>query len=81
MPYLETVKDGETEEQQTEEIEMPNIEGLSIKEAQGILKDNNLQLVISNEQEGMDKENTIVKEQTPKAGVKIKQGSNVYVDW
>ena len=60
---------------------MPNIEGISIKEAQGILKDNNLQLVISIEQEGMDKENTIVKEQTPKAGVKIKQGSNVYVDW
>ena len=74
MPYLETVKDGETEEQQTEEIEMPNLEGLSIK-------DNNLQLVISNEQERMDKENTIVKEQTPKAGVKVKQGSNVYVDW
>ena len=60
---------------------MPNLEGLSIKEAHGILKDNNLQLVISNEQEVKDKENTIVKEQTPKAGVKIKQGSNVYVDW
>ena len=80
LPYLETVKDGETEEQQLVEIEMPNIEGISIKEAQETVKDNNLQLIISNEQEGMNKENTIVKEQTPKAGVKIKQGSNVYVE-
>ena len=61
------------------EVEIPNLEGLSIKEAQDILKDNNLQLVISNEQEGIDKEKTIVKEQTPKAGVKVKQGANIYI--
>ena len=44
------------------------------------LKASNLQIIISNEQEGMDKENTIVKEQTPKAGIKVKQESNIYID-
>lgn len=46
-----------------------------------ILKENNLQLVIDNEQEGMDKENTIIKEQIPKAGIKTKKDTNVYVNW
>lgn len=80
MPYLEVVKDGEQDEQ-VSEIEVPNIEGKTLKEAQSILKENSLNLVINNEQEGMDKENTIVKEQTPKAGIKVKEGSSVYIDW
>ena len=80
LPYLEIAKDGEQDEQ-TAEIEVPNVEGKTIKEAQSILKESNLQIVISNEQEEMDKETTIVKKQTPKAGIKVKEGSNVYIDW
>ena len=80
LPYLEIVKDGEQDEQSLE-IEVPNVEGKSLNEAESILKENNLQIVISNEQEGMDKENTIVKIQTPKPGVRVKEGSNVYIDW
>lgn len=80
LPYLETIKDGELEEKK-KEVEVPNIEGKTLKEAEKLLKENNLKLVISNEQEGMDKENTTVKEQTPKASIKVKEESNVYVDW
>ena len=80
LPYLEVVKDGEQDEQIIE-IELPNVEGKSLKEAESILKENNLQMIISNEQEGMDKENILVKAQTPKAGIKVKEGSSVYVDW
>lgn len=80
LPYLEVVKDGEQDENNTE-IEVPNIEGKTLKEAESILKESNLQMVISNEQEGIDKENTIVKKQTPKAGVKVKEGNFVYIDW
>ena len=79
LPYLEVVKDGENEE--ILEVEVPNIEGKSIKEAQSILKENNLILVINNEQEEMDKENILVKKQLPKASVKVNQKSNVYIDW
>ena len=80
LPYLEVVKDGEQDDQIIE-VELPNVEGKTLKEAESILKENNLQIVITNEQEGMDKENTIVKEQTPKVGIKVKEGSSVYVDW
>lgn len=81
LPYLELVKDNELEEEIKKEVEVPNIEGKTLKEAEKLLKENNLKLVISNEQEGMDKENTIVKIQTPKASIKVKEESNVYVDW
>ena len=80
LPYLEVVKDGENQ-QQVLEVEVPNIEGKSIKEAESILKESNLNLVINNEQEQMDKENTIIKEQMPKQTVKVKEGSSVYIDW
>ena len=80
LPYLEIIKDGE-QEVQTSEIEVPNIEGKNLKEAESMLKENNLNLIINNEQEGIDKETTIVKSQTPKAGIKVKEGSNVYIDW
>lgn len=80
LPYLEVVKDGEQDEQALE-IEVLNVEGKTLKEAESILKENNLNLIINNEQEGMDKETTIVKEQTPKAGIKVKEGSSVYIDW
>lgn len=81
LPYLEVRKDNQTEEEQEKEIEVPNIEGKTIKEAESILKENNLKLVINNEQEEMDKENILVKEQTPKPSIKVKEGSNVYISW
>ena len=80
LPYLEVKKDNETEEQVKNYVQVPNIEGKSIKEAESILKENNLKLVINNEQEGIDKENTIIKEQTPKEGVKVKEEANIYVE-
>lgn len=79
LPYLELVKDGETEEEQAKEIEVPNIEGKTIKEAEKILKEKNLQIIIDSKQEEIDKENTVIKEQTPKAGIKLKEGSSIYI--
>lgn len=80
LPYLEVVKDGDISEESLE-IQVPNIEGKSIKEAETILKNSNLKLSINNEQEEMDKENIIISVQTPKTGIRVKEGSTVYVDW
>ncbi len=80
LPYLETVKDGELEEEMKKEVEVPNIEGKTIKEAEKLLKEINLKLVISNEQGELDKETTTVKEQIPKSGIKVKEESNIYID-
>lgn len=79
LPYLEVVKDNE-EEQIKNDVQVPNIEGKSVKEAESMLKESNLKLVINNEQESVDKENTIIKEQTPKEGVKVKEEANIYVE-
>ena len=81
MPYLDTIKDGESEEKQIKKISVPNIIGLSIKDAQKILKDSNLQLIINNEQESMEKENIIVNSQIPSQGIEVNEGSKIFIDY
>ena len=62
-----------------EEISTPDLVGKSLEEALKIAKENEVELVIENETEELDKQNTMVKEQVPKAGIIIKKGSKVYV--
>jgi len=52
---------------------------MSIKDAEAILKENNLILEINNKIENIDN-NKIIKNQLPKAGIKIYQGNRIYVD-
>ena len=79
LPYLE-VNQGNTEEvEEVEQIETPDIVGKTIKEAESILKESGLELEIENAPEELDKENTIVKEQTPKSGIIVNQNSKVYI--
>lgn len=73
LPCLEIKKDEETI---IEEVIMPNITGLSIKEAEEILQELGLEIEIK---EGTDKENTIIKEQTPKEGIKLNRGSKIFI--
>lgn len=77
MPYLEIKKDAENTEE-IEQVEVPNIEGKNVNEATKILKEVGLELKIDNEQVEINKENTIVKEQTPKSGIKVNKGSAIY---
>jgi len=80
LPYLEVVKDGELQEDIIETVEVPNIVGLNITEATKALKEIGLQININNEPEELDKENTIVKTQTPNSGIKVNKNSNIFVD-
>lgn len=79
LPYLEVSQGNQDEIEQIEEIQTPDIIGKSIKEAEKILKENELEISIDNDSEDLDKENTYVKEQTPNAGILIKKGNKVYV--
>ena len=79
LPYLELQKDNETEENIKKEVEMPNIEGKTVEEAIKILKENGLEMQIENKPEEIDKKTTIVKEQVPKQGIKIYEGTKVIV--
>ena len=71
--------DNEKEEDIRKQVEVPNVEGLMIKEATKILKDLNLSIQIENELENLDKENTIVREQVPKKGIKVYEGTKVII--
>jgi stage V sporulation protein D (sporulation-specific penicillin-binding protein) len=79
LPYLEVNQGNQEEIEQVEEIEVPDLMGKSIQEAEKITKENGLTLVIENEPEELDKENQIVTQQTPQAGIKIKKGNKVYI--
>lgn len=79
LPYLE-VNQGNVEEiEPVERVQTPDIIGKTIKEAEKILKESGLELVIENETEELDKENTVVKEQTPNAGITVNKGSKVHI--
>ena len=80
LPYLELQEDKENEEEQTEEVEMPEIRNKTIEEAKKILKEYDLELEISNGTEDINEKEAVIKEQIPKPGIKIKKEAKVFVD-
>ena len=78
LPYLEVQKEAETEEAQ--EVEVPNLVGLTIKEAKDTLKEIGLEIEYEkSEDEEIKETDTVIWEQLPKKGVKIKQKNKVIV--
>ena len=65
------------------EITVPNITVVSIKEAEKALKEAGLELSIEGiteeNKETIDKENTLIKEQTPTEGIKINKGNKIFI--
>ena len=78
LPYLDAQKNEEAEEEI--KVEVPNIEGISIKEARGILEEMGLDIDIG-EAEELDEANTIISEQLPKEGIKLNKGTKVIVNY
>ncbi len=72
LPYLEVKKNNEEEKQ---EVEVPNLVGMSINQAKTALDELGLKIEAKEE---FDENNKIIK-QLPKAGIKIKQGTSVIV--
>ena len=79
LPYLELQKDNVTEEDVKKEVEVPNIEGKTIEEASKILKETGLEMQIENPPEELDKKTTVIKEQIPKQGIKVYNGTKIIV--
>ena len=79
LPYLQ-VSQGNTEEvENIEQIQMPDVLGKTIEEAEKILKENGLEVVLENADETIDKKNVYVKEQMPNAGITVNKGSKIYI--
>ena len=71
LPYLEIQKQ-QTEEDMTQNIQMPKVTDLNIKEAKKILQDLDLEVQISGEGE-------FVVDQLPKKGIQINRGTKVTI--
>jgi len=81
LPYLEVNKGNVEEVEPVERVETPDLIGKSIKEAEKLLKESGLELIIENETEELDKDNTAVKEQVPNAGITVNKGSKVHIKY
>lgn len=81
LPYLEVTQGNTDEIEQIEQVQVPDITEKTISEAQKILKDNSLEMVIENDSEELDKDNIIIKEQIPKAGITVNSASKIYVKY
>lgn len=81
LPYLEVEQGNQAEVEEKVEILTPDITGKTIEEAQKILKENELEMRINNEYEGLDKSTVVVANQLPQAGIQTYCGSCVYVDY
>ncbi len=76
---MELQKDNVSEEDVKKQVEVPEIEGMTIQEATKVLKEYNLELQIENEIENYDKKSTLVKEQLPKRGISVYEGTKIIV--
>ncbi len=72
LPYLD-VKKQENNEDIKQSIEMPEVIDLSLNEAKKVLKELNLEF----ELDGEETEESVVKEQLPKRGIKVEEGTKV----
>lgn len=79
LPYLEVQKDNLSEEDVRQEVEVPNITGLTITEAKKELE--SAGLGISYDETEEDVSEKVVTKQVPVAGIKIYEGTNVKVEY
>ena len=81
LPYLEVNKEvlGEESEDVINQVQVPDVMGKSLKEAEQILKENNLEMSIDSEE--IDKENIYVKNQIPSGGITVNEESKVIIEY
>lgn len=77
MPYLEVKKEQEAEKEEV--VEVPDFIGLSIKEAKEKAKEIEIEVQYEKE-ENINEEETVIKEQFPKPGIKIKKENKVTLE-
>ena len=85
LPYLEINKENVENEdniedsEEVKQVEVPDIIGKNISEAEKVLKENDLQLKIKND-EVINNEELCIKNQVPQAGTVINAKSSIMVE-
>lgn len=81
LPYLEVNKGNQDEIETVEQVTVPNIVGMSVKEAEKTVKELGLELSFENFSGEVDKENTNILSQTPTEGITVNKGSKIFVNY
>ena len=79
LPYLELEKDNKEDLEEVIEVRVPEIIGMTVKEARTMLKEMNLELKINIETDE-DLSDRIITKQIPEEGIKIKSGNLIYCE-
>ena len=81
LPYLEVNKQvlEDDDEAVVNQVQVPDVMGKTLEEAKQILKENNLEIYLENEE--IDMENTYVKNQIPSSGITVNEQSKVVVEY
>ena len=81
LPYLEVAKDNISEDEVKTNVEVPNVIGLTYKEAKKVLEEVGLQISYKNEVDETIKLNEqIINFQIPISGVQVLQGGTIIVE-
>ena len=78
LPYLELKEDNEETKEEVKSVTVPDIKYKTVKEAEKILKELELNIKIDSDDEEIDKEK-IITSQVPSAGVQINSGSTIVI--
>ena len=81
LPYLEVNQGNKEEVEEIEKVQTPDIIGKTLEEAEKIIKEKGLKLILEDEIEELDKENIIVKNQVPNAGIMVNKGSKIDITY
>ena len=81
LPYLEISKDNLTVEEIKMNVEVPNVIGLTYKEAKEIMQQCGLEITFRNEvEDGKVSDDFVISNQVPNSGVQILEGSSIIVE-
>ena len=79
LPYLEVSKDNISSEDIKMNVDVPNVVGLTYKEAKRALRDVGLEITLRNE-ETEASDDYVISKQVPNSGVQILEGGSVIVE-
>jgi len=80
LPYLELIQDNVLDEDKKQDVEVPEIRNMTISDAEKVIKEKGLKINLEN-LEGMeiDKSETLIRDQIPKPGIRVKEESGIYI--
>lgn len=79
LPYLELKEDNDETKIKPKTVIVPELKYKTLKEAESILKENDLKIQYDKQEEKINKETKIIHSQVPNAGITVNAGSTIRV--